>query len=187
MSSSSGSSDTGVVDILYAVALGEGFFAAIYGIKEELVAGQFQLFGAGGQTLLRILLGFLIIIVSWLYYRRAVIPGRSYPTSEFALDVAVMISYMGLLSFADWPAAFYLIVSLIWLLYLSARIASRQMNSAYLVFGLLFVAYFGVASASSFLDQSYAGEWLRFALVTVGVVAYRLLDLRLRARYGFDS
>ena len=187
MTSSGGGSDTGVVDILYAVALGEGFFAAIYGIKEQAMSGQFQLFGAGGQTLLRVMLGFLIIIVSWLYYRRAVVPGRSYPTSEFAIDVAVMISYMGLLSFADWPAALYSITALVWLLYLAARIASRQMNGVYLVFGLIFTAYFGVAAASALVDQSYLGEWLRFGLVAAGVIVYRLLDLKLRTRFSFDS
>ena len=47
------------------------------------MAGQFELFGAGGQTLLRILPGFFVIVVSWLYYR-----------------LAVMISYMGLTQYS---------------------------------------------------------------------------------------
>ena len=186
MNTSKDRSDAGVVDILFAVALGEGFFAAVYGIREKIVAGQFLLTGSGGQTLARVLLGFLIIIISWLYYRRAMIHVRDYPTSEFAIDIMVMMAYMGLLSFADWPVVFYSAVAIIWLLYLFARVAARNMNARYLTFSLVFVAWFVAASISSIIDQSNAHEWLRIALVTLGVVAYRLLDVKLRNRYRFD-
>lgn len=186
MGRTSGKSDAGVVDILYAVALGEGFFAAIYGLREELAAGEFLLIGAGGQTLARVLLGFLIIIVSWLFYRRAFVPGRDYPTSEFAFDIVTIIAYMALLSFAGWPVVFYLVVAFIWSAYLLARIASRRMNAAYLMFGLAFVAYFVAASVSAVFVTGTAGEWLRILFVTLGVAAYRLLDSRLRRRLGFD-
>jgi hypothetical protein len=186
MTSSTGSSDAGVVDVLYAVALGEGFFAAMYGIREDLVAGEFLPFGAGGQTLSRVLLGIFIVIVSWLYYRRAVIPGRDYPTSEFAIDIIVMVAYMAMLSFADSPAIFYSVIAVIWMMYLLARIASRQMNKAYLVFGLGFVAFFVVLSATTFFDQGIVGEWLRIIMVTIGVAAYRVLDVKLRTRFRFD-
>lgn len=181
------SSDAGVVDVLFAIALGEGFFAAMYGIREEIVVGQFLLFGTGGQTLLRVLLGFIIIIVSWLFYRRAVVPGRDYPHSEFAIDIVTIIAYMALLSFAGWPIVFYPVITVIWFMYLLARIASRLTNTAYLMFGLAFVLYFGAASISAFLSQGFFSEWLRILLVTIGVVAYRLLDVRLRTRFGFDS
>jgi len=186
MTRSSGRSDAGVVDVLYAVALGEGFFAAIYSLREELASGQFLLLGAGGQTLARVLLGFLIIIVSWLFYRRAFVPGRDYPTSEFVIDIITIIAYMALLSFADWPVVFYLFVALIWITYLLARMASRRMNTAYLMFGLIFVAYFITASVSTVIIQGVAGEWLRIILVTIGVAAYRLLDINLRSRLRFD-
>lgn len=180
-------SDAGVVDVLFAVALGEGFFAAIYGIRDEIVVGQFLLVGAGGQTLSRVLLGFIIIIVSWLYYRRAVIPGRNYPQFEFAIDIVTIIAYMALLSFADWPIVFYSVITVIWLMYLLARIASRLTNTAYLIFGLAFVVYFLVASVSASLNQGHLSEWLRIILVTAGVISYRFLDVKLRARFGFDS
>ena len=187
MTATSGKSDAGVVDILYAVALGEGFFAAIYGLREELTAGQFLLIGTGGQTLARVLLGFLIIIISWLFYRRAFVPGRDYPTSEFAFDIVTIIAYMALLSFAGWPVVFYAVVAFIWSTYLLARIASRRMNTAYLLFGLGFVVFFVAAAVSSVLAPGSAGEWLRIFLVTAGVAAYRLLDGRLRRRLGFDK
>ena len=181
-----GRSDAGVVDVLYAIALGEGFFAAIYSLREEFAAGQFLLIGAGGQTLARVLLGFLIIIVSWLIYRRAFAPDRDYPTSEFAIDIITIIAYMALLSFADWPIVFYSVVAFIWITYLLARIASRRMNTAYLMFGLAFVAYFVTASVSTVIIHGAAGEWLRIILVTIGVIAYRLLDIKLRIRLRFD-
>ena len=186
MTNSTRSSDAGVVDILYAVALGEGFFAAVYRVREEIIAGQFALVGTGGQTLLRVLLGFLVIIISWVYYRRAVVPRRHYPVSEFTADIVVMIAYMGLLSFSDWPIVFYSIIAVIWLLYLLARIVSRQMNKAYLMFGLAFVAYFAVAAISAYFYQGIFSEWLRLTLVMTAVIAYRLFDVRLRLRFGFD-
>lgn len=186
MSVSTGRSDAGVVDILFAVALGEGFFSAIDGVRDNIAAGQFLLFGSGGQTMARLLLGFLLIILSWLYYRRAMIPGRDYPTSEFAIDIVVAIAYMALLSFADWPAVFYSIIAVIWGLYLLARIAGREMTTAYLLFGLGFVAYFLVASASTLFDPGVVAEWLRIVLVAIAVVAYRLSDVRYRERLQFD-
>lgn len=181
------SSDAGVVDVLFAVALGEGFFAAMYGIREEVVAGQFLLLGTGGQTLSRVLLGFVIIIVSWLFYRRAVVPGRNYPPIEFAIDIVTIIAYMALLSFADWPIVFYPVIAVIWLMYLLARIASRLTNTAYLVFGLTFVLYFVIISVSASWSQANISEWLRIILATVGVSAYRFLDVKLRTKFGFDS
>ena len=186
MTSSSGRSDAGVVDVLYAVALGEGFFSALYSVREELAAGQFLLAGAGGQTLARVLLGFSIIIVSWLFYRRTFVPGRNYPTSEFVIDIVTIIAYMALLSFADWPIMFYSVIALIWMTYLSSRVASRRMNTAYLMFGLMFVAYFVAASVSIVFNQGVVGEWMRIILVTIGVAAYRILDVKLRARLGMD-
>ena len=186
MTRSSGRSDAGVVDVLYAVALGEGFFSAIYSLREELAAGEFLLTGAGGQTLARVLLGFLIIIVSWLYYRRTFVPDRDYPTSEFVIDIITIIAYMALLSFADWPVVFHSVIAFIWMAYLLARIASRRMNKAYLMFGLVFVAYFVTAAASTFVVQGSAGEWLRIILVTIAVAAYRLLDVKLRSRLRID-
>ena len=182
-----GSSDAGVVDVLYAVALGEGFFVAVNGIKEGLAAGQFALFDASGQTLFRVLIGFLIIILSWLFYRKAFLASeREYPTSEFAIDIVTMIAYMALLSFADWPAAFYLIVTIIWMIYLLARVASRRMNSPYFVFGLVFVLYFLGVSLSTLVVQGITGEWVRIGLVSLGVVAYRPLDAKLRTRLQID-
>lgn len=186
MTSSSRSTDAGVVDILFAVALGEGFFAAIYGIKEEINAGHFLLVGSGGQILSRVLLSFLIIIVSWLYYRRAVVPVRDYPLAEFAIDIIILIAYMTLMSFADWPIVFYSVIAVIWLLYLLARIASGQMNTAYLIFGLAFVVYFVVASVSAFFDHGNFSEWLRISLVTIGVITYRILDEKLRVRFVLE-
>lgn len=187
MTGSTANSDAGVVDVLYAIALGEGFFASISEIKQLLMAGQFLLFGAGGQRLSRVALGFLVIIVSWLYYRRAILPGRNYPIPEFALDIVVMIAYMALMSFAGWPALYYSIIAIIWLLYLLARLASREMSAAYLVFGLAFVAFFVAAAASASVYRDTPAEWLRVILVTIGVVAYRLLDLRLRKRFRFEK
>lgn len=187
MAGTSGKSDAGVVDILYAVALGEGFFAAIYGLREELAAGQFLLIGAGGQTLARVLLGFLIIIISWLFYRRAFVSGRDYPTSEFALDIVTIIAYMALLSFAGWPVVFYAVVAFIWSTYLLARIASRRMNATYMLFGLAFVTYFVTAAVSTVVIAGTAGEWLRIVFVTIGVVAYRFLDIKLRGGLRFDE
>lgn len=187
MTGSTGNSDAGVVDVLYAIALGEGFFAAISEIKQLLAADQFLLLGAGGQTLSRVALGFLIIVVSWLYYRRAIIPGRSYPIPEFAIDIVVMIAYMALMSFVGSPALYYSIIAIIWLLYLLARLASREMSAAYLTFGLAFVAFFAVAAASASVYRDTAAEWPRVILVTVGVASYRLLDLRLRKRFRFEK
>lgn len=187
MTKSSGKSDAGVVDVLYAVALGEGFFAAVYGLREEVAAGQFLIQGSGGQTLARVLLGFLIIIVSWLFYRRAFIPGRDYPTTEFVIDIVTIVTYMALLSFADWPLAFYSAIALIWTTYLLARIASRRMNAAYLLFGLFFVAYFIAAAVSAVAIAGPVAEWLRIVLVTIGVTAYRLLDIKVRRRFRFDD
>ena len=187
MTRSSKRSDAGVVDVLYAVALGEGFFAAIYSFREEVAADQFVLIGAGGQTLARVLLGFFIIIVSWLFYRRTYVPGRDYPTSEFFVDIITIIAYMALLSFADWPMVFYSVVALIWMTYLLARMASRRMNTVYLSFGLVFVAYFVTAAISTVIVQGVTGEWLRIILVTIGVAAYRLLDVNLRSRLRLDQ
>jgi len=187
MTGSTESSGAGVVDVLYAVALGEGFFAAVSEIKEALAADHFLLLGSEGQTFFRAGLAFFIIIVSWLYYRKAVISNRNYPPIELAIDIIVMIAYMALMSFVGWPVIFYSIIALIWLLYLLARIASREMNLAYLIFGLIFTAFFVVAAASVSINPGTAVEWSRMILVTIGVAAYRLLDRRLRTQFAFDK
>lgn len=151
-------------------------------VKEDLVNGQFVLWGAGGQILCRVLLGFLIVILSWLYYRRFMMKVSDYPTAEFAADVVVMIAYMALFLFIDWPAGFYSIIALIWLLYLAARILNRKITVTYFIFGLVFVAGFsGVALSAKFNDGTGA-EWMRLILVTIAVVIYRPLDRKSRAR-----
>jgi len=179
------SSDARVIDVIYAVVLGEGFFSGMYEIKEELMTGQIELLGTGGQSLYRVLLGLFIVILSWLYYRRFMMIDRDYPTSEFTVDIIVMIAYMALFLFINWPVGYYSIVAMIWLLYLLARALSRKMNMVYLIFGLAFVAYFIVAAVSVSIQIGVGAEWLRLILVTIGVGMYRLLDRRLQTRFRF--
>ena len=57
-----------VLDILFAVALGEGFITGMYEYKDLLVAGEVFTFGETGQGLFRILISFVIIILSWLHF-----------------------------------------------------------------------------------------------------------------------
>lgn len=64
MNSAPQRSNAEVLDVLYAVALGEGFISGIYGLKDQIISGEILMFGAAGQELCRVLLGFVVIILS---------------------------------------------------------------------------------------------------------------------------
>ena len=175
-------SNAEVLDILFAVALGEGFITGIYEYKAPLLSGEVFASTELSQGFCRVLLSFLIIILSWLHFRSTTLSSRDYPSGEFVVDVLVAMSYMALFLFVDAPVVFYATVTGIWFLYALARVLSGQRSLAYLTFGLGFVAFFLAATISAGFGSSDNVEWIRLALVTLAIIAYRPLDRRVSAR-----
>ena len=60
-----------MLDVLFAVALGEGFFSGMYELKDKIVTGAVWTAGVDGQNFFRFIHAFLIVLFSWLHYRRA--------------------------------------------------------------------------------------------------------------------
>lgn len=168
--------NAGVVDVLYAVALGEGFFSSMHQLKARILSGDFEIFGTGGQGLYRVLLGFLIIVLSWVHYRRFALFTDAYPHWEFSTDIVVMILYMTLFLFVDVPGAYYLVVAVIWLLYIVSRAALWRKNLRLTVIEFSFLPFFIAVAVSSLYFTSTGSEWIRLLLVTAGAVLFRYLD-----------
>ena len=177
-------SDAGVLDILFAVALGEGFITGMYEYKDLLISGEVFTFADPGQGLYRILLTFLIIILSWIHFRSDTLTNDEYPRGEFVVDILVVLSYMTLFLFVEAPTIYFATVSVIWLLYALARYLSGRTSLACTVFGLAFVMLFLIISISSAKWHGNAAEWSRLVLLTIGIVIYRPLDRRLVAQYS---
>ena len=169
-------SNAEVLDILFAVALGEGFITGLYEYKSDLLSGAVFTFAEPGQGMFRILLTFLIIILSWLHFRSSTLSNPVYPRGEFVVDVLVAMSYMTLFLFVDEPVAFYALVGLVWMLYTIARVYSGLTQLRYLAFSLLFVVLFATIAVSAAVWDGAAAEWSRLVLLTIAVVAYRPLD-----------
>ncbi len=61
MNKASQRSNAEVLDVLYAVALGEGFISGIYGLKAQIISGEILMFAEAGQELCRVLLAFVVL------------------------------------------------------------------------------------------------------------------------------
>ena len=146
-----------------------------------LVSGEIFSVPDAAQGFSRVLLGFLLIILSWLHFRRSTLTKHEYPAHEFVFDILVAVSYMVLFLFVAAPTAFYVVITLIWALYLGARYQAWRSNANYLLFGLGFVAYFALIAASGKFFSGDAFEWVRLVFVTAGIVAYRPLDHRVES------
>ena len=164
------------MDVLYAVALGEGFFSGIYSLKDQMSSGEVLTLGLAGQGLYRALLGFLIIILSWLHYRTSTLTDNDYTTGEFVTDIVIMITYMTLFLFVDAPVAYYSTISVIWLLYLTARFDFCKKNFALLFVELSFVIFFALVVVSATAYDGTGIEWARLIVVTIAIVLYRPLN-----------
>jgi hypothetical protein len=182
MSESSNRADAGILDVLYAVALGEGFLWGASAIREGLASGAFAAPGALPQAVGRILLAFLIIMLSWVHYRRAMLPRREYPIAEFVTDVTVMMVYLVLFQLFDVPVAYYAAVASLWLLYWLARAVGWLRSPKYLFFGLGYALLFAVLALSAWVFPGKDAEWLRLAVATVAACLYRPLDYRCAPR-----
>lgn len=182
MSTSAKHRNAEVLDILFAVALSEGFISGIYEYKDLLVSGEIFTWGAPGQGLYRILLGFLIIILSWLHFRSETMIEQNYPRGEFVVDVLVAVTYMTLFLFTDAPATFYTVIAIVWFLYTVARYFAGYRRVWYLACGFAFAAAFLAAAYSTRLWEGNAAEWSRLLLVTAVVIVYRPIDARLRPK-----
>ena len=175
-------SDAGILDILFAVALGEGYLEGIAQNREQILSGAAFTLGPPGQDLYRVALAFLVILLSWIYYRSTTLPGRVYGRSEFAVDALVVITYLTLFVFIDEAVVFAWILAFIWTLYLLARLVSGQRSAGDVSLGLAFIAAFVLIALSAAWWRGDAAEWARLLLMTVAVIAYRPLDGRLLAR-----
>jgi hypothetical protein len=173
-----------VLDVLFAVALGEGFIGGIYEFKDALISGEVLGLGPTGQGFYRVLLGFLIILLSWLHYRRSTMVAREYPAGEFIIDVLVVVIYMALFLFVQAPAAFYSLLAVIWILYVSARYRLWRKAPAYLGFGIAFIGIFAAVAVTSSNQPDVAQEWARLLVVTIAIVIYRPLDGWFMRRLG---
>lgn len=169
-------SNAEVLDVLYAVALGEGFIAGVHQFKGALVTGEVLTLGDTGQGFYRLLLAFLIVILSWLYYRRSTLVRPAYPSPEFFVDIVIILIYMSLFLFYDAPFAYYSAVAAIWVLYVLARADEWRRSVSYLLFGFAFVGFFVLIAATASNESTGSTEWLRLLLVTAGVAIYRPLD-----------
>ena len=87
-----------------------------------------------------------------------------------------MITYMTLFLFVDTPAAYYTLLSVIWMFYLVARVGYAGRGPVYLLFGLAFVGFFALLTVSAVATGGTGAEWARLLLVTIGIAAYRPLD-----------
>ena len=128
-------SDAGILDVLFAVALGEGYLEGIAQNREQILSGAAFTLGPPGQDLYRVALAFLVILLSWIYYRRTTLPGHDYGRGEFAVDTLVIITYLTMFAFVDEAVVFAWILALIWTLYLLARVVSGQRSMADLGLG----------------------------------------------------
>lgn len=177
MAKAAGQSNAGVIDVLFAVALGEGVLSALNQFKDELVSGEVFALGAAGQGMYRVFLAFLIILLSWLQYRQSTMTTyERYPTAEFAADILVIVAYMTLFLLVDAPTAYYTTVALIWLIYVIARANLWIHSPLYLLYGLLFIGSFVAVAATTRAFSGRGAEWTRLLLVTAAIVAYRPLD-----------
>jgi hypothetical protein len=165
-----------VLDVLFAVALGEGFIGGLYEFKDALISGEVLSLGATGQSFYRVLLGFVLILLSWLHYRSKTLVAREYPASEFLVDVSVVVIYMTLFLFVQAPVAFYSLLAVIWILYVTARYRLWRNALAYLGFGMAFVGLFAAVAVTSSNQPEVAQEWARLLVVTIAIVIYRPLD-----------
>jgi hypothetical protein len=147
--------------------------------KGYLVSGEVFTFAEPGQGMYRILLSFLIIILSWLHFRSSVLTTNVYPRREFAVDVIITMSYMTLFLFVDAATTYYATVAVIWLLYALARAMAGLTSFKHTIFGLVFVGLFTAITISSVIWVGYAAEWSRLVLLTIGIVAYRSLGRKL--------
>jgi hypothetical protein len=179
-------SNAEILDVLYAVALGEGFMWGMSGIRDDVVSGMVLQSHETAQTLCRILLGFVIIILSWLYYRRFMLTRAHYPAAEFVTDVVVMMTYMSLFLLIDVPGPFYATVAAIWVLYGLARAGTWLRSRAYLGFLVAYVVFFAALAASTRAFPGTAAEWLRLLTAAIAAFAFRPLDHRLAARVRPD-
>ena len=165
-----------ILDVLFAIALGEGFLTAVSDFKPAMVGEDFLSNVVAVQHLARILISFVIIILSWIHFRRQMLDATEYPTGEFVVDILVAMSYLSLFLFVDTPVFFAWIVALIWTLYMLARALSPQGNAAYHAFGFGFVVFFGLIAVSASVNGGDTAEWIRLTLILAGVAAYRPLD-----------
>lgn len=177
-----------VVDILYAIALGAGFTIGIYDFKERLIALEVFTAAETGQSFCRITLAFLVIIASWLHYKRHMVAGRTYPSPEFLSDILIVLIYMLLFIFVEAPAAYDLVMTAIWLLYALARLAYWPQDYLYFLFGLGFAAVFAALVAGSLMNLSRVWERVQLAVAAGLVVGYRPLDGACQKRlYGREA
>ena len=171
-----------MLDILFAIAIGEGTIWGVQEYRDVIVSGEILTSPDAAQGLVRVLLGFLLIILSWLHFRRSTLGRDKYPSGEFVFDVLVAISYMVLFLFVATPTAFYVVITIIWILYLAARMQSWRRSPAYFILGAAFILYFALLAAAGAVFNGATFEWLRLAFVAIGIVAYRPLDSRFEPR-----
>lgn len=175
-------SDAGILDILFAVALGEGYLEGVAQNREQILSGAAFSLGPAGQDLYRVALAFLVILLSWIYYRSTTLPGRVYDRGEFAVDALVVITYLTLFVFIDEAIVFAWILVFIWTLYLLARVVSKQRSRADVLLGVAFIGVLGVVALSGHWWRGDVAEWTRLLVMTVVVIVYRPLDRRLLGR-----
>jgi hypothetical protein len=181
-------SNAGVIDVLFAVALGEGVFSGLNRFSDEVVSGEVFALGSASRGTYRVFLAFLLILLSWLHYRRSTMASYDrYPTAEFAADVLVIVAYMTLFLFVDAPVAFYTTVALIWMIYVITRVDLWIHSPLYLLFGLLFIGAFVGVAATTWAFPGAGAEWARLLFVTAAIVAYRPLDRRFMWRIRGES
>ena len=176
MEQTPGRSNAEVLDILFAVAIGEGTIWGVQEYRDLLVSGELFSVPDAAQGFVRVLLGFLLIILSWLHFRRSTLSRHDYPAHEFVFDILVAVSYMVLFLFVAAPTAFYVVITLIWLLYLGARYLGWRRRLSYLAFGLAFIVYFALIAISGSYFSGDGFEWTRLVLVATGIIVYRPLD-----------
>ena len=90
-----------------------------------------------------------------------------------------MITYMTLFLFVDTPAAYYTLLSVIWMFYLVARVGYAGRGLSYVLFGLAFVGFFALLAVSTAANSGTGAEWIRLFLVAIAISAYRPLDRKL--------
>lgn len=120
----------------------------------------------------------MIVIVSWLHYRRSTLGSREYPTVEFVLDVFVMMTYIALFLFTQETTAYYMTLTLVWTLYLLARLPGTEMTAKYFGIGVAFIAVFAAIAWTAHAFQGDLAEWLRILAVGSIALLYRPIDAR---------
>jgi hypothetical protein len=167
-------SNVGVVDILYAVAIGEGFFAAMYDLRSPLLADGVT--SVDLTALARSALAFLLIIMSWVRYRSHQFTIARYPTSEFITDIMIMLCYMSLFVIAPFEPVFYMMFAFIHILWLVSWLSSRSSSFAYPSFIASFAVGYALLSVWATFDTT--AEICRLSLAIVFLFCFRFMRVR---------